>query len=78
MEPFKELTEQKDNKFTLLDLLDPTCVEAACATQNYIITLNSGSFEMKCWSLRSSKLQNSVRLDTLLYLQFVMAPRFYI
>ena len=61
VEPFKELTEQKDNKFTLLDLLDPKYVEAVCATQNYILTLNSGSFELKCWSSRSSKLQNSAR-----------------
>ncbi|KAL5251190.1 hypothetical protein ACHWQZ_G016783 [Mnemiopsis leidyi] len=62
VEPFKELAEQKDNKFTFLELLDPTCVEAAVATQNYIFTLSSGSFELKCWSLRSSKLQNSARL----------------
>ena len=61
VEPFKELTEQKDNKFTFLELLDPTCVEVAAATQNYILTLSSGSFELKCWSLRSSKMQNSAR-----------------
>jgi hypothetical protein len=63
VEPFKELTEQTDNNFTLLDLLDPTYVVAVCAAQNYIFTLHSGTIDVKCWSSRSAKLQNSARFQ---------------